>query len=304
MTPKFLPTAAAVLAVLLFAGCQPGGGQPAEPAAPPAGPPPVQTGYAQVNGLNMYYETQGQGRPLVLLHGSLSTIETSFGKLRPGLAQSRQVIAVEQQGYGHTGDIDRPLAIEQMADDTVALLDHIGVGNADFFGYSMGSSVALQIAIRHPEKVRKLVLASVSYNNSGFHPGMLDGIDELKPEDLAGTVYESEYLAKAPDPAHWPVFLEKTKDLDKNSPEVPAETIRAIKAPVQLIAADSDIVTPEHTVELFRLLGGGVMGDLNPLPASQLLVVPGTSHIGLVDRADFLLPAIPPFLDAPMPGEG
>ncbi|MGC7094327.1 alpha/beta fold hydrolase [Amycolatopsis lurida] len=299
MIPKFRPTTAAVLAVLLLAGCQPDGGQQA--AEPGLAPP--QANYAQVNGLNMYYETQGQGQqPLVLLHGSLSTITTSFGKLMPRLAQTRRVIAVEQQGYGHTADRDQPLSIEQMADDTVALLDQLGVAKADFFGYSMGSSVALQVAVRHPDRVRKLVLAAVSYNNSGLHPGTLDGIDELKPEDLAGTVFEKEYLAKAPDPAHWPVFLEKTKDLDLSMPELTAEQVKAIKAPVQLIAADSDIVTPEHTVEMFRLLGGGVMGDVMPMPASQLLVVPGSSHIGLVERTEHLLPAIPAFLDAPLPG--
>ncbi|AXB47918.1 alpha/beta fold hydrolase [Amycolatopsis albispora] len=298
MPLKFRPTVAAVLAVLLLAGCEPGGGQ-AAPAAPAPGP---EAHYAQVNGLNMYYETQGQGQqPLVLLHGSLSTITTSFGKLMPELAKSRRVIAVEQQGYGHTADRDQPLSIEQMADDTVALLDQLGVPKADFFGYSMGSSVALQIAVRHPDRVRKLVLAAVSYHNSGLHPGVLDGIDQLKPEDLAGSVFEAEYLAKHPDPAHWPVFLEKTKDLDLRMPELTAEQVKAIKAPVQLIAADSDIVTPEHTVEFFRLLGGGVMGDVGPMPASQLLVVPGASHIGLVDRTEILLPAIPAFLDAPMP---
>src|SRR5438094_514759 len=134
---------------------------------------PAQTGYAPVNGLNMYYEIHGTGEPLVLLHGALSAIGTSFGKLLPTLAETRQVIAVEQQAHGRTADIDRPLTIEQMAEDTAALLSHIGIEQADIFGYSMGAGIALHMAIKHANLVRKLVLAAVTYNNDGFHPGLL-----------------------------------------------------------------------------------------------------------------------------------
>src|SRR5436190_14366490 len=142
--------------------------------------------YASVNGLTMYYEVHGAGRPLVLLHGALSAIDTSFGMLLPSLAKARQVIAIEQQAHGRTADIDRPLTIERMADDTTALLLHLGIAEADIFGYSMGAGIALQIAIRHPDLVHKLVLAAATYNSDGFHPGMLAGLETLKPEDLAG----------------------------------------------------------------------------------------------------------------------
>jgi pimeloyl-ACP methyl ester carboxylesterase len=144
--------------------------------------------YAEVNGLEMYYEIHGTGRPLVLLHGALSATGTTFGNVLPSLAETRRVIAVELQAHGRTADIDRPLRYELIADDTAALLGHIGVEDADIFGYSIGAGVALQIAIRHPEVVRKLVLASATYNSGGCHPGVLAGIEHLTPEALAGSL--------------------------------------------------------------------------------------------------------------------
>ena len=142
-------------------------------ADPHAGGSPVQTGYAPVNGLSMYYEIHGEGRPLVLLHGAYMTIDM-FGAVLPGLAATRRVIAAEQQGHGHTADADRPITYEQMADDTAALLAHLGVGSADVLGYSMGGATALQLAIRHPAVVRKLVVASASYTSDGQHPVALE----------------------------------------------------------------------------------------------------------------------------------
>ncbi len=257
--------------------------------------------YASVNGLNMYYEIHGTGRPLVLLHGALSAIDTSFGKVLPSLAKTWQVIAIEQQAHGHTADIDRPLTIEQMADDTAALLQHIGIEHADIFGYSMGAGIALQIAIGHPDLVRKLVVAAVTYNSDGFHPGLLAGMETLKPEDLAGSPWQEEYARTAPNPEDWPTLVAKVKQLDREFQDWPAEAIQSIKAPTLVIIGDSDIVRPEHAVEMFRLLGGGVPGDVAGLPNSQLAVLPGTTHVTLVERADLLLAIIPSFLDAPMP---
>lgn len=256
--------------------------------------------YASVNGLNMYYEIHGTGRPLVLLHGALSAIDTSFGKLLPSLARTRQVIAVEQQAHGHTADIDRPLTIEQMANDTAALLQHIGIENADIFGYSMGAGIALQIAIQHPDLVRKLVVAAVTYNRDGFHPGLLAGMETLKPEDLAGSPWQEGYARTAPNPEDWPTLVAKVKQLDRKFEGWPAEAIQSIKSPTLVIIGDSDIVRPEHAVEMFRLLGGGVPGDVAGLPNSQLAVLPGTTHVTLVERADLLLAIIPAFLDAPI----
>jgi pimeloyl-ACP methyl ester carboxylesterase len=262
--------------------------------------PHVRTGYAAVNGLNMYYEVHGEGRPLVLLHGAFSAIGTSFQHVLPGLAKTRQVIGLEMQAHGHTADIDRPLSPEQMADDTVAALEHLRIEKADFFGYSMGSDVALHVVTRRPDVVRKLVLASATYTLSGVHPGLMDGLAEMKPELMFGSPWHEEYLRIAPRPEDFTVLFEKKTQMDRELKDFSADEISAITAPTLLIIGDSDLVRPEHAVEMFRLLGGGVFGDTPAgLPASQLAVLPGTSHVTLVDRADLLLAIIPPFLDAP-----
>ena len=261
-----------------------------------------KTGYAPVNGLNMYYEIHGTGQPLVLLHGAFSAIGTSFGLLLPSLAKTRQVIAFELQAHGHTADIDRPLSLEQMADDVAAALQQLGIKRADIFGYSMGAAVAMHLAIRHPDVVRKLVLASVTYTLSGIHPGLMDGLADMKPEMMFGSPWHEEYTRIAPNPEHFATLFAKKTQMDRGIRDLPAETIRAIKAPTLLIIGDSDLVRPEHAVEMFRLLGGGVFGDTPAgLPNSQLAILPGTSHVTLVYRADLLLAIIPPFLDAPLP---
>jgi pimeloyl-ACP methyl ester carboxylesterase len=257
--------------------------------------------YALVNGLKMYYEIHGTGQPLVLLHGAFSAIGTSFGALLPSLAKTRQVIAFELQAHGRTADIDRPLTLEQMADDTAAALQQLGIEHADIFGYSMGAAVALHLAIRHPSVVRKLVLASVTYNKSGVHPGLMDGFADMTADMMVGSPWHDEYMRIAPNPDAFATLFAKKTQMDRGIQDVPAEVIAAIKAPTLLIIGDSDIIRPEHAVEMFRLLGGGVAGDLAGLPNSQLAILPGTTHVTLVDRADLLLSIIPPFLDAPMP---
>jgi pimeloyl-ACP methyl ester carboxylesterase len=257
--------------------------------------------YAEVNGLEMYYEIHGTGQPLVLLHGAFSAIGTSFGELLPQLAKTRQVIAFEMQAHGRTADIDRPLSIEQMADDTAAALRQFGIEEADFFGYSMGAGVALHVAIRHPDVVRKLVLASVTYNSSGLHPGLMEGLENMRPEDMVGSPWHEEYTRIAPNPQGFATLFAKKTQMDRETRDLPAEAIEAIKAPTLLIIGDSDIVRPEHAVEMFRLLGGGVMGDLAGLPNSQLAMLPGTTHVTLVHRAEWLVSMIGKFLDVPMP---
>ena len=261
--------------------------------------------YARVNGLTMYYEIHGEGQPLILLHGALSAIGTSFGKLLPELAKARQVIAVEMQGHGRTADIDRPLRYELLADDIAALLTQIGVETADLFGWSLGAGVALQAAIRHPARVRKLVLASVTFNRNGLYPELLAGIERAKPADVAGTPFYEEYTRIAPHPQDFPRLFAKQQLLDSEMQDWSVEAIRAIKTPTLLIIGDADIVRPEHTVELFRLLSGGVAGDLVGLPRSQLAVLPGTTHMTLVERASWLISMMTQFLDTPcqQPGE-
>jgi pimeloyl-ACP methyl ester carboxylesterase len=259
-----------------------------------------RTGYAPVNGLNMYYEIHGTGQPLVVLHGAFMTIEL-MGKLVTELARSRQVIAVELQGHGHTADIDRPLAYESLADDVAALLRYLRVGNAAFYGYSLGGGVALQVAIRHADLVRKLVIVSASHNSAGMYPEVLATIEHLKPELFDGTPWRAAYDRTAPDPGAFPALVAKMTQLDMTPYDWPPEAVRAIGAPTLIAIGDSDGTRPEHAVELFRLRGGGVFGDLAGLPAAQLAVLPGTTHVGILDRADWLLAMVPPFLDAPLP---
>jgi pimeloyl-ACP methyl ester carboxylesterase len=255
--------------------------------------------YADVNGLNMYYECHGDGPPLVLLHGALSGIESSFGKLLPSLARTRRVVAVEQQGHGHTADLDRPLSYGQMADDTIALLERLGIENADVLGFSMGAGVALEIAIRRPTLVRRLILISLAYRADGLYPEVLAGEKTITPDDLDGTPWQAEYARIAPHPEDWPALVEKAVRLDLEFEGWPADAVRSISAPTLIVVGDADIVRPEHAVEMLRLLGGGVPGDLAVLPRSRLAVLPGTTHVTMMDRAGWLREMIPEFLDAP-----
>ena len=219
------------------------------------------------------------------------------------------MIAVELQGHGHTADIDRPITYEQMADDAAALLAHLGVEHADVAGYSMGGGVALQLAIRHPDVVRRLVVASASYRLDGMPEVAVQMFPSITPELFAGSPMEEAYLRHAPNPGDFPTLVEKLKRLDTTDFAWPDDDIRAIAAPTLIIVGDSDGVRLQHAVEMFELLGGGVMGDLQGMPASQLAVLPGTSHFvppgsGVLDRWERLLTIISPFLDAPLPGPG
>jgi pimeloyl-ACP methyl ester carboxylesterase len=262
----------------------------------------VRTGYAPIGDLNMYYEIHGAGRPLVVLHGAYMTA-AMWGPLLPGLAGSRQVIALEQQGHGHTADVDRPITYEQMADDTAALIRQLDLQSTDVLGFSMGGGVALQVAIRHPGLIRRLVVASASFSSDGMPAEALEAFPTITPELFAGTPIEEAYLRTAPNPDDFPRLVEKLTKLDTTSFTWPQEDIRAIAAPTLIILGDSDGIRLEHAVEFFKLRGGGVMGDLAGLPESQLAVLPGTSHFAppgsaLLDRADWLLAMIPRFLDA------
>lgn len=260
----------------------------------------TDSGFAPVNGLQLYYEVHGSGgTPLLLLHGNLSTIEVDFGGLIPLLAADRQVIALEHQAHGRTADIDRPLRTEYWADDALALLDHLGVATADVLGYSSGSAVALHLALGHPDRVRKLVLVSAAYTLDGVHPGLMEGIGDLQPEMFEGTPFLESYRKVAPDSGGWANLLSKIQESEHHLPTWSEDTIRGIAPPVLLVIGDSDIVQPEHSVAFFRLLGGGVAGDMVGLPASRLAVLPGTTHISVVQRADWLASMTTDFLDAP-----
>lgn len=258
-------------------------------------------GYVAVNGLQMYYEIHGKGQPLVLLHGAFSGIGTSFGKLIPGLSARRQVIAFEMQAHGRTADIDRPLTLEGMADDVAEAIRQLELGQADVLGYSMGAAVALHVVVRHPQVVRKLIFVSASYKLSGIHPGLMEGMGEMKPEMMYGSPWHEEYMRIAPRPEDFNRLFAKKTEMDRQTRDFSEDEIRAIQAPALLVFGDSDLARPEHAVEMFRLLGGGVFGDTPAgLPTSQLAILPGTSHVGMAGRADWLVPMIHEFLDAPI----
>ena len=262
--------------------------------------------YALVNGLKMYYEIRGpqRGRPIVFLHGAFSNIESDFGKILPTLAKTRQVIAIEAQGHGRTADVDRPLTYEQMSDDVAELLRQLRITNADFVGYSMGGGTAMYIAIRHPELVRRLVYAGgASYDPDGYYPEMLEGEKKMTPDAFVGTPWLRTYMRIAPNKGDWPKLVEKIKVLDLTWRGLSDDQVRSIKIPTMLIVGDADVVRPEHVVKMFRLLGGGVPGDLAGLPRSRLAVLPGTTHVTLITRTDWLVSMIPEFLDASVPAD-
>jgi pimeloyl-ACP methyl ester carboxylesterase len=252
--------------------------------------------FARLGELELYYETQGAGPPLVLIHGSLMTagLMNDYPAL---LAAGRRVITVELQGHGHTHDIGRPLRYEPLADDIAALLGHLGLARADLFGYSLGAGVAMQVAMRHPARVRRLAVMSATYRADGLHPEMTAAADPgAALEQLSGSIYHQAYRDVAPDPERWPDLVRKVLDLDAQPQDWPAARVAAIAAPTMLVVADSDIVRLEHAVEMFHLLGGGVAGDIHGLPAARLAVVPGTTHVGLCDRAEWVVPMIAEFL--------
>jgi pimeloyl-ACP methyl ester carboxylesterase len=253
---------------------------PETPAAATEPAPAVKTGYADVNGLHMYYEEVGAGEPVFLLHGAYMSAE-DMRPIANILAKTRKVIVPEAQGHARTADVDRPIAYETMADDTAALMDHLGVQSADVVGYSMGATTALMLAMRHPEKVERMVAASGAFKLTGHYPEVVAFFPTITPELFAGSPFEAGYKKLSPTPDRFPQFVEKLKRLDTTQYDW-GKDIPGIMAPTLVIVGDQDVVMPEHAIEMLRLLGGGKPGDMgNPPPDDQLAILPGTSHIGV-----------------------
>ncbi|MEV0293941.1 alpha/beta hydrolase [Nocardia sp. NPDC050710] len=244
--------------------------------------------YAPINGMQIYYEIHGTGAPLVLLHGGLSTADATFGALLPELAKTRKVVSVELQAHGHTADIDRPLRYETMADDVASLITHLGLGQADVLGYSLGGGVALQLAARTPTVVDKLVVASAPYRSDGWLPETRAGMAAMNPGAMLDSPMHALYAQTAPKPGDWPALVDKTRTLLGADYDWTSQ-IAAIKAPTLLVSAESDALYREHVIQFAGLLAAG----------SRLEIIPGTTHYDLMYRADLLLPLIAPFLDAP-----
>jgi pimeloyl-ACP methyl ester carboxylesterase len=253
-----------------------------------------------VNGMQMYYEVSGTGDPLVVLHGAYMNIQT-MGAIIPELAKTHRVYAVELQGHGRTTDIDRPITYPSMADDVAAFMDAVRLPKADVFGYSMGAAVGLQLAIRHPAKVNKLVAASVSYDLKGWQPEFTAMIPQMTVEMILGMPFAADYRKLAPNPDGFPALVRKLIALEKEPMAWEAQ-VKAMKTPVLIIAGDADVVTLEHTVALFKLLGGGAMGDMGkPLAASRLAIMPATSHTAVITQTALLHALIEPFLKGQTP---
>jgi pimeloyl-ACP methyl ester carboxylesterase len=259
--------------------------------------------YARVNGIDLYYEIHGTGKPLVLLHGGLGAIEM-FGPNLAALAKGRQVIGVDLQGHGRTADIDRPIDTGFMADDIAALIKHLGLERADVMGYSLGGGVALQTAIRHPEVVNKLVLVSTPIRRDAFYPEILAQQGQVNAnglEMMKQTPMYQMYTALAPRPQDFGRLLDKMGAAMKKDFNFPPEQIRAIKAVTLIVAGDADIFPPSHAVEVFGLLGGGKRDggwDGSGRPASRLAILPGLTHYTIFN-APALAEAVIPFLDEP-----
>jgi pimeloyl-ACP methyl ester carboxylesterase len=243
--------------------------------------------YASLNGLHLYYETHGTGRPLVLLHGGLMTIDLNFEPLVEPLAASRQVVAIELQGHGHTADTGREMTIEALAADVVALLDHLGMAEADLFGFSLGGLVAYAVALGTPTRVGKLIVASAdAHRPPGRESVPLD--DDRMPTPADFQAMRDAYDAVAPDPAHFDVFAARTSTMVHEFPGW-SDELRSLRVPTLLVFGDRDFSPLSDVAELFELL-----------PNAQLAVLPGTTHVGVTRRPGEVLALITPFLDAPL----
>ncbi|HUI89605.1 MAG TPA: alpha/beta hydrolase [Anaerolineales bacterium] len=260
--------------------------------------------YANVNGLNMYYEVYGKGQPLLLLHGGFGTI-SMFDAILPTLAENRQAIGVEWQGHGHTADIDRPFSFEQLADDVAALINHLKLENADLLGYSLGGGVALQTAIRHPDLIRRLVVVSAPCKSDGWYAEVHAGQKSIHAESAkawVGSPMHQAYVSVAPKPDDWIQFVAKASRMvgqDYDWSKDPA----SIKAPMMIAVGDADAVRPAHAVEFFELRGGGQREagwDRSGMPNARLAILPGITHYDII-TSPALAEAVISFLDAPMP---
>ena len=245
-----------------------------------------------VNGMQMYYEVSGQGKPIVVLHGAYMDIPT-MGGIIPKLAETHRVYALEFQGHGRTTDIDRPITYEHLADDVAAFMDAVKLEKADIFGYSMGGEAALQLAIRHPAKVDKLVAASVAYDLRGWQPAFTAFIPQMSVEGFLQMPFFKEQADRKPGFRN---LIAKLIQLEKE-PMAWEAGVKQLKMPVLVIAGDADVSTLEHNVALFKLLGGGVMGDMGqPLPSARLAIMPATSHTAVITQVDMLHSFVEPFL--------
>ncbi len=257
------------------------------------------TGYAPVNGLKMYYEIHGSGEPVVLLHGAFMAITDDWRVWINELAKTRKVIAIDMQGHGRTADIKRDITYENLSDDVAALLDYLKIGQADIVGYSLGAGTAMMTAIRHPEKVRKVVSISHPIRRDGWVKEANDFWPNFSLEMMKGSPAETEREKLNPVKGSFPDFFAHIKAAAMRRWDFGADRFAATKAPMFFIHGDADGVRMEHIAEMYRFKGGGnIHGDMQPRPESRLAIIPNTTHVTLMNRLSTIVPMIIDFLDA------
>ncbi len=258
---------------------------------------PSASGYAPVNGIKVYYEVYGEGKPLVLLHGAFYTIDMNWGELIPALSKKRKVIAIEMQGHGHSPFSDRALSVATLASDVEKVMDHLKIDSADVAGFSMGGSVAYQFAVQSPRRLRKLVIISSTYKTQGWLPIVNGAFKDFKPELFDDSPLKTVYDATAPDKAKWRNFLQKMFVFAKEPFDVGDANIAKIASPVLIIAGDNDGTDKVELMKTYQLLGGGVSLDLQPMPKSQLAIVPAQGHVSLMMQTTTILNYLDNFLE-------
>ena len=250
---------------------------------------PAESGYASVNGLKVYYEVYGEGKPLVLLHGAFMNIEMNWGQLIPELSKTRKVIAIDFQGHGHTQFSERKMDLATLASDVEGVMDHLKVDSADVVGYSMGGSVAYQLTIKSPKRVKKLVIISSTYKSTGWLPVVTNAFKNMKPELFAASPMKAAYEATAPDKTKWTKFVEQMLVFIKTTFDMGDANIAKITSPVLIISGDNDGLDKIELMKTYQLLGGGgVSADMAPMPKSHLAVVPSQSHVGLMMQTSII----------------
>ena len=257
---------------------------------------PSASGYAPVNGINLYYEVYGEGKPLILLHGAFMNIETNWGQLIPELVKTRKVIAIEMQGHGHSPFSDRQLSINNFAAEVKGVMDYLKIDSADMIGYSMGGSVAYQFAVQNPKCLKKLVIISSTYKTSGWLPVVSSAFKDFKPEFFDDSPMKTAYDAVAPDKTKWRKFVEQMIGFMQVPFNIGDSNIAKIAAPVLIIAGDNDGTDKVELAKTYQLLGAGVSADLAPMPKSQLAIVPAQGHVSLMMQTKTILDYLEGFL--------
>jgi pimeloyl-ACP methyl ester carboxylesterase len=257
---------------------------------------PSNSGYAPVNGIKVYYEVYGEGSPVVLIHGAFYTIDLNWSQLIPELSKTRKVIAIELQGHGHSPFSDRKLSITNLASDVEKVMDFLKIDSADVAGYSMGGSVAYQFAVQSPKRLRKLVIISSTYKTSGWLPIVSGAFKDFKPEFFDNTPLKIAYDAVAPDKTKWRKFLEQMITFAGEPFNVGDSNIAKISAPVLIISGDNDGLDKIELMKTYKLLGGAVAADIQPMPKSQLAIVPSQGHVSVMMQTPVILNYLNEFL--------